>query len=151
METIGSKLTLNTTFLTKKLFAVILFVPLVRPSAKKNQGNIPTTNHKIKGKLSMGCDLKPTWNTNQSIPMVAEGNINAQAIPRKLPKYFCLKSFFTRDHRRALLWKIALMNPNNYFTPYLFKYHSIVLMIPVSKFSSAFQPRSFSSLVASMA
>ena len=59
-EMIGSSEILKTTFLTRKEFAKILFVPDDKPSAKKNQGNIPAINHKIKGKLSTGCDLNPT-------------------------------------------------------------------------------------------
>ena len=59
-EIIGSKEILKTTFFTKNEFANILFVPEDKPSAKKNQGNIPAINHKIKGKVSTGCDLKPT-------------------------------------------------------------------------------------------
>jgi hypothetical protein len=53
---IGSKLMRKTTFFTKKLLAITLFVPL----AKKNQGIIPLISHKIKGKSSTGFDLKPT-------------------------------------------------------------------------------------------
>ena len=53
-EIIGSRETLKTTFLTKNEFAIILLVPVDRPSAKKNQGNIPATSHKIKGKSSTG-------------------------------------------------------------------------------------------------
>ena len=56
----GKRLTRNTTFLTRKEFMIILLVPVASPSAKKNHGNIPATNHKIKGKLSTGCDLNPT-------------------------------------------------------------------------------------------
>ena len=59
-ETMGNKLTLKTTFLTKNPLAVMLLVPFVSPSAKKNQGNIPATSHNIKGKLSIGFDLNPT-------------------------------------------------------------------------------------------
>ena len=147
----GSKEILKTTFLTRKEFDKILLVPDDSPSAKKNQGNIPAMSHNINGKLSTGWDLKPTWNTNQNMSTVAVGWIKAHAIPNMLPKYFCLKSFFVSDHNSTLFWKIVLRNPNNYFTPYLVKYHSIVFLMPVSKFSSAFQPSSFSSLVASIA
>jgi hypothetical protein len=70
---IGSKLTLKTTFLTRKLLARILLVPEDNASEKKNHGKIPVTNHKINGKLSTGCDLNPTWNTNQKIATVAVG------------------------------------------------------------------------------
>jgi len=59
-DIIGRRLILKTTFFTKKLLARILFVLLANPSAKKNQGNIPASNQSIKGKLSTGCDLKPT-------------------------------------------------------------------------------------------
>jgi hypothetical protein len=57
---IGSKLMRKTTFFTKKLLAITLFVPLLKVSAKKNQGIIPLISHKIKGKSSTGFDLKPT-------------------------------------------------------------------------------------------
>ena len=96
-EIIGSNEIRNTTFFTRKEFANILFVPEVKPSAKKNHGNIPAMSHKIKGKLSIGCDLNPTWNTNQKISTVAVGCINAHSIPRKLPIYFCLKSFLVNS------------------------------------------------------
>jgi len=59
-EIMGNRLTLKTTFLTKKALAIILLVPVERPSAKKNHGNIPAISHKIKGKLSTGWDLNPT-------------------------------------------------------------------------------------------
>jgi len=59
-EIIGKRETLKTTFFTKKALAMILFVPVERPSAKKNHGNIPATSHSINGKLSTGLDLNPT-------------------------------------------------------------------------------------------
>ena len=83
---IGSKLTRKTTFFTRKLLARILLVPEDNASEKKNHGTIPATNHKINGKLSTGCDLKPTSNTNQKIATVAVGCINAQATPKMFPK-----------------------------------------------------------------
>ena len=57
-ETIGSKLTLKTTFFTKKLLATMLLVPFDKPSAKKNHGNMPVISHKMKGKSSTGCAFK---------------------------------------------------------------------------------------------
>ena len=42
-------------------------VALLILSEKKDQGTIPLVNHKINGQSSMGCDLKPTWKTNQKI------------------------------------------------------------------------------------
>lgn len=58
--TIGSKETLNTTFLTKKLLVIIDCVLVCRLSAKKNQGIIPAINHRIKGMFSTGTLLNPT-------------------------------------------------------------------------------------------
>lgn len=72
-EIIGSREIRKTTFFTRKEFDTTLFVPEERPSAKKNHGNIPAMSHKINGKLSTGCDLNPTWNTNQKISTVAVG------------------------------------------------------------------------------
>jgi hypothetical protein len=57
---IGRMLTLNTTFLTIKLFSIIEYVALDRLSEKKNHGIMPAIIHSIKGKLSTGVDLKPT-------------------------------------------------------------------------------------------
>ena len=57
---IGSRLTRNTTFFTRKLLLYIEPVAACNASLKKNQGNMPHTSHKINGKLSTGMDLKPT-------------------------------------------------------------------------------------------
>ena len=117
-EIIGKRLTLKTTFFTRNVLEIILFVPADRPSAKKNHGKIPEINHKIKGKSPTGFDLKPTWNTNQKMSTVTVGWMKAQKIPRKFPMYFCLKSFLVNDHKSLWFWIIALKKSNNSLSPY---------------------------------
>jgi len=123
-DIIGKRETLKTTFFTKNEFATILLVPVDIPSAKKNQGNIPATSQRIKGKSSTGWDLKPTWNTNQKMSMVAVGWMNAQATPNILPRYFCLKSFLVSDHKRVLFCKIAFKKFINYILLHIYLYLS---------------------------
>ena len=75
--------------------------------------------------------------------------------------YILIWSHFLQDLSKAFYFCIYLLKiykmflgNSNYFFPwilYFLKYHSIVLTIPVSKFSSAFQPSSFSNFVASIA
>jgi hypothetical protein len=50
----GKILTLNTTFLTRKLFSVIEYAAFDKLSEKNSQGVNPAMNHKIKGKLFTG-------------------------------------------------------------------------------------------------
>ena len=78
----GNNETLNTIFFTKKLFESIELAALCKLSEKKNHGTIPAISQRIKGKLSTGTALNPTWNINQNINIIIVGCINAHKIPR---------------------------------------------------------------------